>query len=97
MSLARSLSRNWSIQGAIVMIEPGEEPFEVFIKWERCPWPTYAKQYGVGMEEDVLTCDKILETILKDVNIFFNVNYEIETLKAIPRGQGMCLRRLYKA
>jgi hypothetical protein len=97
MNLARSISRTWSLQGAIVKVEAGENPTEVLIKWERCPWPTYAKQYGVDMEEDVLTCDRILETILKDVNIFFNVQYEIETLKAIPRGQGMCVRRLYKA
>jgi hypothetical protein len=45
----------------------------------------------------VLCCDRILQNILPDVNAFFNVNYKIETLKAIPRGQGVCLRRLYKA
>jgi hypothetical protein len=48
------------------------------------------------MEEDVLCCDRILQSILTDVNVFFNVHYKIETLKAIPRGEGMCLRRLYK-
>jgi hypothetical protein len=95
-SLAGGIALNWITQGAIVKVEPGENPFEMFIKWERCPWPTYAKQYGVNMEEDVLACDKILQSILPDVNVFFNVNYKIETLKAIPRGQGVCLRRLYK-
>lgn len=96
-NLASSLARIWTIQGAIVKVEPGENPLEVFITWERCPWPTFAKEFGVEMEEDVLTCDRILETILKDVNLFFNVNYEIKTQKAIPRGQGKCIRRLYKA
>ena len=95
-SLAGGMAIQWRMQGAIVKVEKGEKPTEVFIKWERCPWPSYAKENGVPMEEDVLCCDRILESILPDVNTFFNVNYKIETLKAIPRGQGVCLRRLYK-
>jgi hypothetical protein len=94
--LANGYAGQWINQGAVVTLEKGERPFEIFIKWERCPWPTFAKEYGVPMEEDVLCCDRILQTILVDANIFFNVNYKIETLKAIPRGQGVCLRRLYK-
>jgi len=96
MNLAKNFAGNWINQGAIVEVEKGENPSEVFIKWKRCPWPTFAKEYGVDMEEDVLCCDMILQTILKDVNEFFNTNYKIETLKAIPRGEGVCLRRLYK-
>ena len=96
-SLAGGIAAQWIMQGAIVRVEKSEKPNEIFIKWERCPWPTYAKEYGVKMEEDVLCCDRILQNILPDVNAFFNVNYKIETLKAIPRGQGVCLRRLYKA
>lgn len=96
-SLAGGIAMQWIMQGAVVKVEKGEKPTEMFIKWERCPWPTYAKEYGVKMEEDVLCCDRILQSILPDVNTFFNVNYKIETLKAIPRGQGVCLRRLFKA
>ena len=95
--LARSIAAHWGNQGAIVSVEKGESGSEIFIRWTRCPWPTYAKDYGASMEEDVLCCDKILESLLEDVNLFFNVKYEIETQKAIPRGQGVCLRRLYKA
>jgi hypothetical protein len=97
MTLAKNIAGHWNAQGALVNLKPGENPFEIFITWERCPWPTYAKEYGVEMEEDVRFCDRILESILPDVNVFFNVDYKIETLKAIPRGQGVCLRRLYKA
>jgi len=96
MNLANNLANQWINHGAIVKVEKMGNPFEVFIKWERCPWPTFAKEYGVKMQEDLLGCDRILQSILSDVNIFFNVNYKIETLKAIPRGEGMCLRRLYK-
>jgi hypothetical protein len=96
MMLAKAYAGQWAKQGAIVKVEPGDNPFEAFIRWERCPWPTFAKEYNVSMEEDVLCCDKIIQSVLKDVNVFFNVNYAIETVKAIPRGQGCCLRRLYK-
>jgi len=95
--LAKSIAANWANHGAQVALEKGEHGHEVLIKWTRCPWPTFAKEYGADMEEDVLCCDRILESILEDVNVFFNVNYRIETLKAIPRGQGCCVRRLYKA
>ncbi|MEW5722462.1 MAG: hypothetical protein AB1896_05115 [Thermodesulfobacteriota bacterium] len=96
LGLANAYAGYWTNHGAVVKLEKGENPLEVFLKWERCPWPTYAKEYNVDMEEDVLCCDRILKSVLRDVNVFFNVNYEIETLKAIPRGQGVCLRRLYK-
>lgn len=96
-SLAGGIAAQWIMQGGVVRVDKGEKPFEMMIRWERCPWPSYAKEYGVKMEEDVVCCDRILQTLLIDVNVFFNVNYKIETLKAIPRGQGVCLRRLYKA
>jgi len=96
-SLAGGIAANWITQGAVVRVDKGEKPFEMLIKWERCPWPSYAKDYAVSMEEDLLCCDKMLQTLLIDVNMFFNVNYKIETLKSIPKGQGVCLRRLYKA
>jgi hypothetical protein len=96
-NLGRAIASHWSNQGAIVEVAQGENGTELLITWTRCPWPTYAKDYGVAMEEDVQCCDRILETLLGDVNLFFNVNYRIETQKAIPRGQGACVRRLYKA
>ena len=96
-SLAKAIASTWGTHGALVSVEKGENGSEVFIRWTRCPWPTFAKEYGASMEEDVLCCDRILESILVDVNLFFNVEYRIETQKAIPRGQGVCLRRLYKA
>ena len=95
--VAKAIAANWVNHGAVVTVERGESGTELFIHWQRCPWPTFAKEYGVPMEEDVLCCDKILQTLLHDVNLFFNVQYKIETLKAIPRGQGVCVRRLYKA
>ncbi len=95
-SVARLLAATGTANGAVVKVEKGESPNEVFIRWERCPWPTSAKRYGASMKEDLLGCDKFLQTIVAEFNGFLGINYKLETQKAIPRGDGVCLRRLYK-
>lgn len=96
VNLARALAGTGIANGAVVKVEKGENPNEVFIRWERCPWPTFAKRYGASMEEDLQGCDQFLRTIVGEVNRFSNTNFKLETLQAIPRGEGVCLRRLYK-
>lgn len=96
MNLGRQLAGIWANEGAIVSVEQGENPSEVLIRCTRDPWPTAAKEYGVPMEEVALTREKLFQTILLDVNIFFNIELRIEMLKAIPRGEGEWLFRLYK-
>lgn len=94
--VARLYAGAWQNYGAVVKVDDGSMPYEVFIKWERCPWPTFAKEFGVPMNEDVEGCDLCLQAILDLVNAFMGTNLKIETHKAIPRGEGVCLRRLYK-
>jgi hypothetical protein len=55
-----------------------------------------AKQYGVAMEEVAQARERLFQTILEDVSVFMNTSVKIEMLKAIPRGEGMYLFRLYK-
>jgi hypothetical protein len=95
MNVARAYQGLGTTNGAVVKIDKGENPNELFIKWERCPWPTSAKEHGVPMKEDLLGCDKYLQTFLDEVNEFLGTNLKIETQKAIPSGDGVCLRRLY--
>ncbi|MBW1730439.1 MAG: hypothetical protein JRH08_09555 [Deltaproteobacteria bacterium] len=97
MNLGRALAGIWANEGAITSVEKGEKEGEVFIKCTRDPWPTYAKEYGVPMEEVAQCREKLFQTILEDVSLFFNIPLAIEMLKAIPRGEGMYLFRLYKA
>lgn len=96
MNIARAYQGLWTTNGAVVKIEKGKSPNEIFIKWERCPWPTSAKEFGASMKEDLLGCDRYLQTFLDEVNAFLGINLKIETQKAIPKGDGVCLRRLYK-
>ncbi len=48
------------------------------------------------MEEVALTRERLFQTMLEDVSFFLNIKVKIEMLKAIPRGQGEWLFRLYK-
>lgn len=95
-NLGRALAGLWVTDGGIAMVEKSEKPGEVFIKCTRDPWPTWAKEFGVPMEEVALCRERLLQSILEDVSIFFNIGLGIEMQKAIPRGEGMWLIRLYK-
>jgi hypothetical protein len=95
MNVARAYQGLWTTNGAVVRIEKGEKANDLFITWERCPWPTSAKEHGASMKEDLQGCDKYLQAFLVEVNAFLGTNMKIETLKAIPSGDGVCLRRLY--
>ena len=77
-----------------IRMEKGANDNEILLIWDRCPFPTTAKQYGASMEEDV-GCDKGLQTTVEQLALFTNKKLKIETLKAIPRGEGACVRRLW--
>lgn len=96
LNLGRAYAGLWNTDGAVATAEAGEKPGEVFVKCTRDPWPTYAKEFGVSMEEVALYRERLFQSILDDVSVFFNIKLNIEMQKAIPRGQGMWLMRLYK-
>ncbi len=83
-----------TMMGENAKIVKSEKPNEVFIQWDRCPWPEFARRYKVPMEEDVLGCDKWFQTVIEDINQLFNTKVTLVTEKAIPRGDGVCVRRL---
>ena len=96
LDLGRALAGTGIANGAVVTVEKGEAPFEALIRWHRCPWPTFARRYGVSMKEDLLGCDRFLQTIVAEANALLGTDFKIETQKAIPSGDGLCLRRLFK-
>jgi hypothetical protein len=96
LNLGRALAGIWNADGAFATAEKGETPSEIFIKCSRDPWPTWAKEYGVPMEEVAMCRERLYHSILEDVGIFFNISLKIEMLKAIPRGQGETVFKLYK-
>lgn len=97
MILGKALAGLWITDGGLASVEKGEKSTEIFIKCTRDPWPTWAKEFGVTMEEVALCRERMYQSILEDVSVFMNIPLKIELEKAIARGQGETVMRLYKA
>jgi hypothetical protein len=93
--IAKCIVTSSIMMGEDAHLVKSDKENEVFVRWDRCPWPEFARRYGAPMEEDVLGCDMWFQTVIKDINEVFNTRVRLETLKAIPRGEGQCLRRLW--
>jgi hypothetical protein len=92
--IAKCIVMSSTMMGETAKVIKGENENEFFVQWDRCPWPEFARRYNAPMEEDVLGCDKWFQTVIEDINQLFNTKVKLETQKAIPRGDGCCLRRL---
>lgn len=92
--IAKCIVGSSTIMGEDAKLVKGAHEGEIYVQWDRCPWPEFARRYKAPMEEDVLGCDKWFQTVIEDINELFNTEVRLETLKAIPRGDGICLRRL---
>ena len=97
MILGKTLAGLWNTDGGLATVEKGENPAEILIKCTRDPWPSWAKEFGVPMEEVALSRERMYQAILEDVSVFMNIPLKIEMQKAIARGQGETVMRLYKA
>lgn len=97
LNLGRQLAEIWVTEGGLATAEKGAKPGEVMIRCTRDPWPSWAKEYGVPMEEVALTRERMFQAILEDVSVFFNIPLKIALERAIPRGQGETVMRLCKA
>ncbi len=97
MILAKSLAGLWVNDGGLATVEKGAKPGEILITCTRDPWPSWAKEFGVPMEEVAVCRERMYQSILEDVSVFLNIPLKIEMQKAIPRGQGETIMRLYKS
>jgi len=93
--VAKLIVMSSTSMGEDAKVVKSDKPNEVYVQWDHCPWPEFARRYKAPMEEDVLGCDKWFTTVIDDINALFNTKIRLKTLKAIPRGDGICLRRLW--
>lgn len=92
--IGRLIVQSSTMMGESARLKKGSGPNEVYVEWDRCPWPEFARRYGATMEEDVLGCDMWFQTVIKDINEIFGTDVRLETKAAIPRGDRTCTRRL---
>jgi hypothetical protein len=92
--IGKLIVQSSTMMGESARLKKSDKPNEVFVEWDRCPWPEFARRYGATMEEDVLGCDMWFQTVIKDINEIFGTDVKLETTAAIPRGDKTCTRRL---
>ena len=72
----------------------GKDENEYFAKHNDCPWYHWHKRLG-KLEFDQEGCDMWLETLIKFINENLGTNIKAETLKSLPNGDEICLRRFW--
>lgn len=72
----------------------GEDEKEAFAQHTGCPWFEWHQRLD-KLDQDQPGCDKWLETFIEDINKELGSNIKWETVKSIPNGNDVCLRRFW--
>lgn len=72
----------------------GKDENECFARHNSCPWYDWHKKLG-KLEFDQKGCDMWLNTLIKVINEELGTNLKALTLKSLPNGDDVCLRRFW--
>lgn len=73
---------------------PGKDEREAFARHTACPWYEWHRRLD-KMELDLAGCEKWIEVFIDEINRKLGVRMRWETLKALPKGDAVCLRRFW--
>ncbi len=89
---ARSFAFSSRCMGEDCVVVPGESEKECYARHDACPWFEWHRREGVE-ELDLPGCEEWLAAAVEEVNDALGTRLRVETLKSIPAGDGVCLRR----
>ena len=92
--VARNFSFSSQCMGEDCSVRPGRDENEYFAQHEGCPWFDWHKKEG-KLELDLPGCDAWLEAVVDGVNEALGTSLKFETLKSLPGGDDICLRRFW--
>jgi 2,4-dienoyl-CoA reductase (NADPH2) len=72
----------------------GKSVNEAFVHHDGCPWFDWAARLKL-LEEDQPGCDAWFFKTVELINKQLGTNVKIETLKSLPKGDAICLRRIW--
>jgi hypothetical protein len=72
----------------------GKDENEAFAQHVGCPWFEWHQRLD-KLDQDQAGCDMWLETFVDDINKELGTNLKWETMKSIPAGDRICLRRFW--
>lgn len=96
--LPRQIAQNFVFSsqsmGEDAVLVEGKDESESFAQHNGCPWYQWHKRLG-KMEQDLPGCDAWLESFMADINEKLGTNVKWKTLKSLPAGDDICLRRFW--
>ncbi|MFQ6015253.1 MAG: hypothetical protein ACE5NP_07410 [Anaerolineae bacterium] len=96
--LPRQIAENFAFSslcmGEDVVVVEGEDDQEAFVQHNGCPWYEWHMRQG-KLEQDQPGCDKWVEVFMADINKELSSDVKWQTLKSLPNGDDVCLRRFW--
>jgi len=92
--VARSFSFSSQCMGEDCGVKPGKDENEYFAEHTACPWFERHREEG-KLELDLPGCEAWLEAVVNGINEELGSNLKFETLKSLPDGDEVCLRRFW--
>ncbi len=97
-SLPEQIAKNFGFSsqamGEDAEFVEGKDEKEAFAQHVGCPWFEWHQRLD-KMDQDQAGCDKWLETFVDDINKELGTELKWETVKSIPNGDAVCLRRFW--
>jgi hypothetical protein len=96
--LPRQIAKNFVFSsqsmGEDAVLVEGKDDSESFAQHNGCPWYEWHKRLD-KLEQDLPGCDMWLEAFMADINEKLGTNVKWETVKSLPNGDDICLRRFW--
>lgn len=80
--------------GEDAVLVDGEGENESFARHNGCPWYDWHERLG-KMDQDLPGCEAWLESFMAAINKELGTNVKWETVKSLPAGDDVCLRRFW--
>ncbi len=94
VQVAESIAWSSDCMGEDAVVEPGTDAHEAFVRHSDCPWFHWHKRLDL-LAEDRPGCDAWFQRTVGKVNEKLGTSLRVETLEALPDGDGCCLRRFW--
>lgn len=92
--VARSFSFSSQCMGEDCETRPGKDESEYFAEHKGCPWLEWHEKEG-RRDQDLPGCNAWLGAVVDGINESLGTKLRFETLKSLPGGDDVCLRRFW--
>ena len=92
--IAESFVFSSQSMGEDAVLVEGADENECFARHNGCPWFDWHKRLG-KLDQDLPGCDAWLESFMDIINEKLGTNVQRATIKSLPDGDDICLRRFW--